>query len=140
MPRNVVKSFSLALVGETYENSAAVRRACDYLVSKQRDDGGWGESWRACVEERWVEHEKTQVVQTSWAGLALIYGRYPHREPLEKAIKMVIGRQLPDGSWAQEAIEGVFNKTTMIAYPNYKFTFCIWFLGRAHNYLQELNR
>jgi lanosterol synthase len=36
---------SLSLVGETYENSGTVRRACDFLISKQRVDGGWGESW-----------------------------------------------------------------------------------------------
>ena len=36
---------SLSLDGETYENSEAVKRACDFLVSKQRKDGGWGESW-----------------------------------------------------------------------------------------------
>jgi lanosterol synthase len=43
-----------------------------------------------------------------------------------------------DGSWAQEAIEGVFNKTVAIAYPNFKFSFTIWMLGRAHKYLQQL--
>jgi squalene cyclase len=37
---------SLSLVGETYETSPAVRKACDYLVSKQMEDGGWGESYR----------------------------------------------------------------------------------------------
>lgn len=36
---------SLSLVDETYENSESVRRACDFLISKQRADGGWGESW-----------------------------------------------------------------------------------------------
>ena len=45
---------------------------------------------------------------------------------------------LQDGSWAQEAIEGVFNKTCAIAYPNFKFSFPIWMLGKAHFYLQEL--
>ena len=43
-----------------------------------------------------------------------------------------------DGSWAQEAIEGVFNKTCAIAYPNYKYSFTIWMLGRAHHYLEKL--
>lgn len=40
---------SLSLVGETYENSQSVRRACDYLVSKQREDGGWGESYKVSI-------------------------------------------------------------------------------------------
>jgi lanosterol synthase len=46
-------------------------------------------------------------------------------------------RQLPDGSWAQEAIEGVFNKNCMISYPNYKHAFTIWALGRYANLQQE---
>jgi hypothetical protein len=37
---------SLSLVGENYSNSSSVRRACDYLVSRQREDGGWGESYK----------------------------------------------------------------------------------------------
>ena len=39
---------SLSLVGETYENSKYARKACDFLVGKQRADGGWGESYKVC--------------------------------------------------------------------------------------------
>ncbi|KAF9267102.1 terpene synthase [Marasmius fiardii PR-910] len=129
---------SLSLVDETYENSSYAKKACDYLVSMQREDGGWGESYKACELAEWVEHENTQVVQTCWAGLALMYAQYPHPGPLEKAVKLVMDRQLPDGSWAQEAIEGVFNKNCAIAYPNFKFSFPIWMLGKAHSYLDRL--
>ncbi|KZV84909.1 terpene synthase, partial [Exidia glandulosa HHB12029] len=129
---------SLSLVGETHTTSERVRRACEFLISHQKADGGWGESYRSCEEHRYIEHEKSQVVQTSWAVLALMYGKYPHREPIERAIQLVMSRQLPDGSWAQEAIEGMFNKTCAISYPNFKFSFTIWMLGKAHRYLQEL--
>ncbi|KAG7085558.1 hypothetical protein E1B28_003115 [Marasmius oreades] len=129
---------SLSLVGETYRNSPYAKRACDYLVRMQRGDGGWGESYKACERAEWVEHDKTQVVQTCWAGLALMYAQYPYSEPLEKAVKLVMDRQLPDGSWAQEAIEGVFNKNCAISYPNFKFSFSIWMLGKAHSYLNKL--
>jgi lanosterol synthase len=37
---------SLSLVGETYSTSPAARKACEFLVSKQREDGGWGESYK----------------------------------------------------------------------------------------------
>ena len=37
---------SLSLAGETYRNSAYAKKACDFLVSKQRADGGWGESYK----------------------------------------------------------------------------------------------
>ncbi len=106
---------SLCLAGETYETSDSVRRACDYLVSKQRADGGWGESYKvwnlffevrtrltavppvlqSCEECVWFEHENTQVVQTSWAAMALMYGKYPYAGPIVKAVKLVMSRQLP---------------------------------------------
>lgn len=41
---------SLSLVGETYETSSASRRACEFLVSKQRADGGWGESYKVRLQ------------------------------------------------------------------------------------------
>jgi lanosterol synthase len=37
---------SLSLVGETYENSEYSRKACSFLLNKQRVDGGWGESYK----------------------------------------------------------------------------------------------
>ena len=85
--------------------------------------------------------------------MALMYAKYPHTEPIEKAVALVMSRQLPvrwfsrafftpliffqDGSWAQEAIEGIFNRTCAISYPNFKFAFTIWMLGKAQRYLDE---
>ncbi|KIY70790.1 terpene synthase [Cylindrobasidium torrendii FP15055 ss-10] len=129
---------SLSLNGETYSNSARVRKACDYLVGKQRSDGGWGESWESCEQSRWIEHKETQHVQTCWAVMSLMYAQYPYADPIDQGVRLVMARQLPDGSWPQEAIEGIFNKTCAIAYPNFKFSFPIWMLGKAHHYLHEL--
>jgi lanosterol synthase len=42
-----------------------------------------------------------------------------------------------DGSWAQEAIEGIFSRTCAISYPNFKFTFTVWMLAKAQKYLEE---
>lgn len=39
---------SLALVGETYATSESARRACEFLLDKQMDDGGWGETYKVC--------------------------------------------------------------------------------------------
>ena len=69
------------------------------------------------------------VVQTSWALIGLIEADYPDVEPLKKGIKLIMERQRENGEWLQEAIEGVFNKSCMISYPNYKFTFPIKALG-----------
>lgn len=120
---------SLSSVGETHANSPRVRKACDFLISHQMPDGGWGESYRASELKVWVDHDKSQVVQTCWAVIALMYAGYPDKEPLRRALKMVMSRQQTNGEWLQEAIEGVFNCSCMITYPNYKFYFPIKALG-----------
>ena len=40
-----------------------------------------------------MEHKDTQVVQTCWATMALMYAKYPHPEPIERAVKLVMSRQ-----------------------------------------------
>lgn len=37
---------SLHLAGQSCENSEPVRRACNFLLGKQREDGGWGEDFK----------------------------------------------------------------------------------------------
>jgi lanosterol synthase len=66
---------------------------------------------------------------TAWAIIGLMKAKYPHVEPIKKGVKLLMERQQPNGEWLQEAIEGVFNKSCMISYPNYKFTFVIKALG-----------
>ncbi|MCJ1434287.1 Lanosterol synthase (Oxidosqualene--lanosterol cyclase) [Xylographa pallens] len=137
---------SLSSVGETYANSPSVAKACGFLVSKQKEDGGWGESYKSCETGVYVQHEKSQVVQTCWALLGLMEADFPRRDVLERGIRLIMGRQKPEGGWEQEAIEGVFNKSwhvlrmdiesghhanhgSMISYPNYKYIFPIKTLG-----------
>ncbi|KAJ7747290.1 terpene synthase [Mycena metata] len=115
---------SLGLAGETYVNSKRVKRACEFLLSKQMSDGGWGESWKSCELETYVQHEESQVVQTSWAAMALMYARYPDTTPIKRAATLV------------QAVEGIFNKTCTIVYPNFKLIFTIWMLGLAHKYIE----
>ena len=102
---------SLASVGETYIDSARVRRACKFLLDKQKPDGGWGESYKSCETGAYTQHENSQVVQTCWALIGLMHAEYPDSAPIEKGIKLLMHRQLAQGGWAQEAIEGVFNKS-----------------------------
>ncbi len=104
---------ALAAAGETYTNSERVRKACRFFLSKQNQkDGGWGESYKGCEDGEWREHpEGSQVVQTAWVAIALMEADFPEREPIERALALIMGRQKARGEWAQEGIEGVFNKT-----------------------------
>ncbi|KAK5113437.1 hypothetical protein LTR85_010865 [Meristemomyces frigidus] len=120
----------LATQGETHANSEPVRRACNFFIDKQNEDGGWGESYKSCETNEWCQHpDGSQVVQTAWVIISLLEAEYPHKEPIERAVKLLMDRQQPNGEWLQEGIEGVFNKSCMISYPNYKFIFPIKALG-----------
>ena len=102
---------SLASVGENYQNSNRVRKACEFFLSKQKADGGWGESYKSCETGEYVQHANSQVVQTCWALLGMMEAGFPDREPIERGIRLVMSRQKGNGEWEQEAIEGVFNKS-----------------------------
>lgn len=103
---------SLASVGETYKNSERARRGCEFLLAHQREDGGWGESYKSCEDSEWREHpDGSQVVNTAWAAIGLMEAVYPEAAPLEKALKLIMRRQRDQGDWVQEGIEGVFNKS-----------------------------
>ncbi|KAI0997606.1 Lanosterol synthase [Podosphaera aphanis] len=121
---------SLASIGKFYSNSSHARAGCEFLIAHQREDGGWSESYQACETATYVEHSTgSQVVMTAWAIIGLMEAKYPHRSRIEKGIKLIMSRQQANGEWLQEAIEGVFNKSCMISYPNYKFIFPIKALG-----------
>ncbi|KAJ5622152.1 terpene synthase [Penicillium herquei] len=125
---------SLELVGQTWQSSDAVRKCCQLLLRTQKGDGGWGEHYSSCELEEYIQHEQSQVVNTAWACLALMHAQFPDKE-------FIMSRQQSNGEWLQEDVEGVFNNTCMIGYPNYKLYFTSWALGRYnHIYLPTIKK
>lgn len=116
-------------VGMTYENSENVRKGCDFLISKQLPDGGWSESMKSCETHTYINSAESLVVQTSWAIIGLILAKYPKVEPIKNAVQLLMERQKLNGEWIYESIEGVFNHSCGIEYPNYRFMFPIKALG-----------
>jgi lanosterol synthase len=112
---------SLACAGETHANSSRVRRACKFFLDKQMEDGGWGETYRSCETGVWCNHAQSQVVQTAWVVIGMCHAGYPDKEPLRRALEMIVRRQQSNGEWLQEAIEGVFNKSWYVSPPPEKY-------------------
>jgi lanosterol synthase len=103
---------SLASQGETYSNSDTVHRACEFLLDKQNDDGGWGESHQSCVTEKWCDNVNgSQVVQTAWVVIALMDAKLPYKEPIERGIGLLMSRQQPNGEFLQEDLEGAHQRS-----------------------------
>jgi squalene/oxidosqualene cyclase-like protein len=107
----------------------AIARACAFLRARQKADGSWGERPESCSERRYVEHAEGQVVMTSWALSTLVRARHPDRAAMARAARFLVERQRADGGWARESFAGVFNRTCMINYDNYRLYFPVWALG-----------
>ncbi|KAL6746722.1 cycloartenol synthase [Haematococcus lacustris] len=120
--------------GYSYSTDKAVSLCCDFIASKQRDDGGWGESYLSCEKKQYHHLDgPSHVVNTAWALLTLLAGGYHCAQgpaALHRAARYLMLAQLPSGDWPQQHISGVFNRNCMISYSNYRNIFPIWALGQ----------
>jgi lanosterol synthase len=76
---------SLASMGETYETSKASKAGCEFLVSKQRADGGWSESYKVRFYIPVVKGFERLLIRTRrarrWNGTNTPWGLWSSKQP-----------------------------------------------------------
>ena len=110
-------------------NDRAIERACSFLQRQQNADGGWGEHPSSCTERRYVPSRQSHVVNTAWALLTLTRAGRANSEPAQRAAQYLMAHQLENGDWPRQTMVGVFNKTALIHYDNYRRYFPLWALA-----------
>ncbi|GIV34829.1 MAG: squalene-hopene cyclase [Chitinophagales bacterium] len=116
----------------------ALYRAGMFLLSKQKSDGGWGESYQSCVKKLYTETDHSQIIHTAWAVMSLLNCDFPEaRAGAQKGMTLLLQRQQTDGDWPQENISGVFNHNCMITYTSYRNVFPLWALSRCKHVLES---
>nr|BBJ70062.1 isoarborinol synthase [Imperata cylindrica] len=129
----------LLAAGKTYKNSYSIRKACNFLLSKQLSTGGWGETYLSSETRIYAEASSPHAVNTAWAMLALLYAGQVERDstPLYHAAKELINMQLDSGDFPQQEHVGVSNRFMYFNYGNYRNLFPIWALGELHRQYVE---
>jgi len=126
---------ALAAVGEDMR-APYVRRAVDWLISHQNEDGGWGERVEGYYDPTWRGRGPSTSSQTAWALLALLAaGEIDHRAT-KAGIEYLIRTQREDGGWDQAYFTGTgFPTDFMINYHLYRDLFPLMALGRYRRFL-----
>ena len=108
------------------EKDPAVRKAVQWIYAHEHAEGGWGESWKSNVEERYIASKRPLVIQTSWALIGLALAGEKDIERVSPALRVLIDRQKPNGDYRKEGQSGVFFNTAMLHYMMYKNYFPVW--------------
>jgi squalene-hopene/tetraprenyl-beta-curcumene cyclase len=110
----------------------AIRKAVNWLVSIQNEDGGWGEDCDSYkLDYRGYKKAPSTSSQTAWATLALMAAGEIEHPAVARGIRYLIDTQRGDGFWDEEFYTGTgFPRVFYLRYHGYRKYFPLWALAR----------
>ncbi len=112
-----------------------IRCAAHWLMTKQREDGGWGEDGVSYFkgQPKGVCAVSTPA-QTAWALLALMASGGIDSEAVTRGVQWLVKNQKADGTWDEDYYTAVgFPRVFYLRYHGYKAFFPEWALTRYKN-------
>jgi squalene-hopene/tetraprenyl-beta-curcumene cyclase len=113
----------------------AMRKAVNWLLSVQNEDGGWGEdaiSYR--LDYKGFEPAPTTASQTAWALLGLMAAGEVGHPAVARGVEYLIGTQTEKGLWDEQRYTATgFPRVFYLRYHGYPKFFPLWALARYRN-------
>src|SRR5262245_59780196 len=107
-----------------------VRAAVAWLLSRQNEDGGWGETLASYDEAELAGRGESIPSQTAWALLALFAAGHVDGPEVESGLRYLADTQRPDGTWEDPLWNGTgFPRVFYLKYHLYAKYFPLWALG-----------
>jgi squalene-hopene/tetraprenyl-beta-curcumene cyclase len=111
-----------------------VRRAVDWLKSRQRSDGGWGEDGATYWQARRGECKESTPSQTAWALLALMAAGEVDDPAVARGIAYLMAAPREGVRWREQWYTAVgFPRVFYLRYHGYAAYFPLWALARYRN-------
>jgi squalene-hopene/tetraprenyl-beta-curcumene cyclase len=116
-------------------NAPAVRRAVEWLLQIQSDDGGWGEggdSYR--LDYQGYKASLSTASQTAWALLGLMAAGEADNPAVARGVAYLAAAQGEDGLWQEPFHTATgFPRVFYLRYHGYSKFFPLWALARYRN-------
>ncbi len=112
-----------------------MRQAVDWLLARQRPDGGWGEDGASYwTDQPRGEGKASTASQTAWAILGLMAAGEVDHPAVAKGVKYLVETQEDHGLWDEELFTAVgFPRVFYLRYHGYRAFFPLWALARYRN-------
>ncbi|WP_137391248.1 squalene--hopene cyclase [Rhodoligotrophos defluvii] len=124
---------ALNAVGEDMQ-APYVRKAVDWLLKCQREDGGWGEDGATYWTERKGEAKESTASQTAWALLALMAAGEVDHPAVSRGVRHILETPREGANWKEPWYTAVgFPRVFYLRYHGYSSYFPIWALSRFRN-------
>lgn len=111
-----------------------VRKAVAWLVSHQREDGGWGEDSASYWEDSKTGDKESTPSQTAWALLGLMAAGEIGSEVIERGVRFLMNAPRAGNQWEEKSYTAVgFPRVFYLRYHGYSSYFPLWALSRYRN-------